>query len=427
MRDAVERFIAVNREYAKRNHELMRMKIDRMAESAFAFFRGFFHLFAEDVVTGQVVALPPAIDTPAELDLVGDIHSENYGTYKAADGEIHYDVNDFDETTQGRFASDVCRFAANVVLAAKTQAIPLEAQAEAVLSSLESYCFVIRSGLKKGRFSDLAYSESTPGDCADIMQMIKQVAEVKRTKFISETTDDVGGERRIKRSLQKYYNLSEVETAQVIRLVADLQKQWIDRDLPKRFFDLHDICGRISGIGSMGRHRYVALVSGKGHAEKKNVLLEFKESRPSAYDAARGRTTTASALLARAENVIACQRQSQAAPSPYLGSAVDGAMSFQVREISPHAERIDWKKLKSPNQFIEVMRAHGAILGRIHLRSSMRYQGPVNPLPELDNIERFRQRVLAFALTYADVAWRDWQRFRSALGDLKKVETWVTA
>ncbi len=425
MRDANERFMAFNREYAQRNQELIRMKIDRMAESAFAYFRGSFHLFAEDVVAGQIAALPSAVDTATEMDLVGDIHGDNFGTYKADDGAIHYDVNDFDETAQGRFVFDICRFAGSIVLAGQSGPFPLPVQVEAVLASLDAYCFVLRSGLKKGRLSDLDYSEKTPGDCADIAQLIQQAAEVRRSKFIDEVTEDNNNSRRIKRSMQKYYNLSEAEQAQAVRLVADLKQRWIGLDLPKRFFDLHDVCGRISGIGSMGRHRYVALVTGKGHADKRNVLLEFKEARPSAYDNARGRAVGEQSFVARAENVIACQRQSQATASMYQGWVVDGSASFQVREISPHAERVDWKKLKTADRFIAIVKAQGAILGRIHLRSSMRYQGPVNPLPELDDVERFRQRVLAFALHYADIAYCDWQRFRSSIGDLKKVDAWA--
>src|SRR4029079_11580339 len=111
MRDAVQEFMAYNRPFARRNHELMRFKIARMAESPFAFFRGTFHLFARDVLERTLIPLPILTNEGIEMDLVGDIHSENYGTYKAKDGLIHYDINDFDETTRGRFDVDVCRFA----------------------------------------------------------------------------------------------------------------------------------------------------------------------------------------------------------------------------------------------------------------------------------------------------------------------------
>ena len=68
----------------------------------------------------DLIPLPILGGDGVEMDLIGDIHCENYGTYKAyKDGLIHYDIDDFDETTQGRFDVDVCRFATNILLAAQ--------------------------------------------------------------------------------------------------------------------------------------------------------------------------------------------------------------------------------------------------------------------------------------------------------------------
>src|SRR5437588_4636490 len=103
MRDPVQEFMDFNRPFARRHPELLRLKVARMAESAFAFFRGTFHLFARDVLDRDRLPLALLSGEGAEMDLVGDLHSENYGTYKADDAHVHYDINDFDETTRGRF------------------------------------------------------------------------------------------------------------------------------------------------------------------------------------------------------------------------------------------------------------------------------------------------------------------------------------
>ena len=243
-----------------------------------------------------------------EMELVGDIHSENYGTYKAEDGLIHYDINDFDETTHGRFDFDVCRFAVNMLLASQERKDTLENQAAAVLAGLSSYLQTVQGSLKKGKFHDLDYLRETSGRLPiPLAQLIKKKTEVKRSHFIADLTEDKGGKRQIKRSLLKYFNLSDAEKAQATRLLEDFRQRW-KKPIEKNFFDIHDVCGRISGIGSMGRYRYVVLVSGKSHEEKRNVLLEFKEARPSAFDTYRNRETSPPALLERAEKVIACER-----------------------------------------------------------------------------------------------------------------------
>src|SRR5262249_32152410 len=99
MRDPVAEFKAYNQPLARRSPELLRYKVARMAAGPFPFYRGTFHLFARDV-SGELAgpALPLLARSGAVLDLVGDVHSENYGTFQAVDGQVHCDLNDFDET-----------------------------------------------------------------------------------------------------------------------------------------------------------------------------------------------------------------------------------------------------------------------------------------------------------------------------------------
>ena len=50
MRDPIVEFMNYNRRFARRNPELLRLKVARMAEGPFAFFRGTFHLYARDLL-----------------------------------------------------------------------------------------------------------------------------------------------------------------------------------------------------------------------------------------------------------------------------------------------------------------------------------------------------------------------------------------
>jgi hypothetical protein len=72
-----------------------------------------------------------------------------------------------------------------------------------------------------------------------------------------------------------------------------------------------------------------------------------------------------------------------------------------------------------------VARVQAGLLARIHARAAMRAVGPANPLAELADADAFAQRVLAFALGYADVARRDWVRFVGARGQLEDVASWA--
>jgi uncharacterized protein (DUF2252 family) len=423
MRDPLAEFKAYNRPFAQRNPELLRYKVARMAQGPFPFYRGTFHLFAQDILS-DTVAVPLLIGSGPELDLVGDVHSENYGTFQADDGEVHYDINDFDETTRGRFGLDVCRLATSHFLAVQERSgESLERAVQLTLSSLRAYVDTVKRLLKKGKELDLDVSESQPCGATPVDALVREAAAVKRPAFIAKLTEFANGHRRLIRTAD-YFNVPDTEREQALRLLADYRKRFQKTNVKDGFFDVEDVCGRVSGIGSMGRHRYVVLVAGKGSADARNVLLEFKESLPSAYDVERGRETEDTALAQRAERVVAVEEQSQAASDPYTGWAVDGRQSFQARQRGPHDERLKFAKLGAG--VVEgAIRIQGSILARAHALSARRALGPTNPLAELEDPDAFCQRVLAFALGYADVVRRDWQQFVGARPDLERVESWA--
>jgi uncharacterized protein (DUF2252 family) len=422
MRDPVQEFMEFNRPFAQRNAGLLQYKVARMAENPFAFFRGTFHLFARDVLTGVSGPLPLLTGEGSEMDVVGDLHSENYGTFKADDGLVHYDINDFDETTTGRFDFDVCRLAVSLFLAARDRRDPLERAVLAPLAAVQTYSEALRRLLTKGKGQPEDVNERTASGCEAIDTLVREAAAVRRPAFIGKLTQPGDKKRTLIRSV-KYFNLADAERTQALRLLEDYRTRH-GKEEHEGFWKVEDVCGRVSGIGSMGRYRYVVLLAGKGSEEARNVLLEFKEARPSAYDLYRNRDTGGDALRRRAERVVTMQRQSQAASNRHLGHAVDGETSFQVRQLGPQDARVEAGPLK-PGGLEAVGRVQATILARVHARSALRAVGPTNPLAELAEPEAFNQRVLAFALSYADLVWRDWARFVGARAEIDRVEGWV--
>ncbi len=334
-----------------------------MAEGPFPFFRGTFHLFAKDVLGPMADVLALLIGSGAELDLVGDIHSENYGTFETEHRQVHYDINDFDETTRGRFGLDVCRLAISHFLAVlERRGETLEHAVTLTLASLRAYVEAVRRLLKKGKDLHLDISDTQPCGVPVVDDFVRAMAAIKRSAYISRLSVWENGHRRLVRTLD-LFNLPDPERAQALRLLADYLKRFPHENVKDGFFDVEDVCGRVSGIGSMGRLRYVVLVAGKGSADARNVLLEFKESLPSAYDTARGRETDADALVKRAERVILVQKQSQGASDPHAGWAVDGGASFQVRQRGPHDDRLRFAKLDAAG--VEgAVRVQASILAR---------------------------------------------------------------
>jgi len=82
-----------------------------MRASPFVFLRGTYWRWAE--LTPELF---PDLMTAPEVLAVGDIHLENFGTWRDADGRLVWGVNDFDEAAAMPYALDLVRLAASAVL-----------------------------------------------------------------------------------------------------------------------------------------------------------------------------------------------------------------------------------------------------------------------------------------------------------------------
>jgi uncharacterized protein (DUF2252 family) len=66
-------------------------KHKRMRESPFVFLRGSYYRWLQ-----RIDALAPELAGPS-LACVGDLHVENFGTWRDAEGRLVWGINDFDE------------------------------------------------------------------------------------------------------------------------------------------------------------------------------------------------------------------------------------------------------------------------------------------------------------------------------------------
>src|SRR6516164_3378277 len=94
-----------------RAEKLLPIRFTRMAESAFAFFRGTAILQAHDLKGTPSAGLT--------VQCCGDCHLMNFGGFATPERALVFDINDFDETLPGPFEWDVKRLATSFVLAAR--------------------------------------------------------------------------------------------------------------------------------------------------------------------------------------------------------------------------------------------------------------------------------------------------------------------
>src|SRR5690242_6906020 len=80
----------------------LRHKHEEMAAAAFPFMRATFYRW----IPLWREACPDLVETP-KLLAVGDLHVENFGTWRDAEGRLVWGINDFDECHPMPYAIDL--------------------------------------------------------------------------------------------------------------------------------------------------------------------------------------------------------------------------------------------------------------------------------------------------------------------------------
>ena len=390
MRDPVSDILRYNRKFRGRYPRLLRHKVDLMCRTPFLFFRGTFHLFAADWIEGRFDAWPRTSPLrERSVRICADVHGQNFGTTGVEHHHARFGVNDFDDTSTGPLDFDACRGAASLILTGGRPGV------DAARAFVEAY--VAALGGKR-----------LP-DAAPIVRLLRMAEEARRSPFIDKRTQFHKGHRKFRGT--PYFPLRPEHREQALRLLADYLRRFHRSSRRKDgFFDAEDAAGRIAGCASLGRLRYVVLLRGEGSREARNVILELKESLPSALDASRGRVPRG----CRAEQVVDAARAFQGESDPFLGFAVDGASSFQVRQLSPRNLPVEKAPITKADDFREIAATNGAHLALAHRRANpgvaaRLLREAVGKVPEA-----FIRRTMSFALAYAQQAEDDWRLFAAS-------------
>src|SRR6201991_4374418 len=112
-RDPVE---IIRGQEATRISSLLPIRHERMAVSAFTYFRGAAAVMAEDLAQTPSCGL--------RVQACGDAHLLNFGIYATPERRVVFDVNDFDETLAAPFEWDVKRLATSLAVAGRVATLP---------------------------------------------------------------------------------------------------------------------------------------------------------------------------------------------------------------------------------------------------------------------------------------------------------------
>ncbi|WP_338415745.1 DUF2252 domain-containing protein [uncultured Sphaerotilus sp.] len=377
------------------------MKYQAMRTNPFVFLRGSCHLFHARLPVTTELRKAPAVWT------CGDLHLENFGSYKGDSRQVQFDINDFDESLLAPATWDLVRLLTSVVVGRQSGSLGRRVGASSrqlceVL--LQAYVQALVDG--KARWVD---RDTAPPPVSDLLQAVRGRS---RPEFLDSRTELKGRQRRIRVDGQKALMASEDEQAKVRAFMAGFASE----QAKPRFFDVLDVAQRIAGTGSLGVERYIVLVRGKGSPDG-NYLLDLKKATPSSL---QGHVPTVQpAWPDEAHRIVAIQQRMQAAGMAFLHAVRLEDTPFVLRALLPSEDRVTLAQVGRPvarlQQLLVVM---GQCLAWAQLRSSGRGgAATADELIAFGQQLKWRVRLIDLAHACAEDVQADWASFAAACED----------
>jgi uncharacterized protein (DUF2252 family) len=389
--NVVERIASFN---AGRDPRRLAMKYAKMRASPFAFLRGTCHLFHESLGRLDLPDSPPAW-------ACGDLHFENFGSYKADNRLVHFDINDFDEAALAPAAWDLVRFLASLRTAARDLSLT-DDEADTLCSAfVDRYADALAFG--KARWVE---RETATGAVADLLG---QLHERSRAEFLRKRTVGRGAKLALRVDSGKALPTTAEQKARVEAFMAKFAATQSD----PAFFEVIDVADRIAGTGSLGTERYVVLVRGLGTPDG-HYLLDLKRAASSAL--LPHVTLPQPPWRDDAVRIATLQQRMQAASMAFLHAVNLGRDAFVLRELQPGEDRVDLDRARdSLDRFREVIHTMADVVAWAQLRSAGRQgSADADTLVEFGTARAWRRPLVSASRRAAGQVVADWQQFRAA-------------
>jgi Uncharacterized protein conserved in bacteria (DUF2252) len=338
----------------------VQLKHKLMASAPFPFFRATFYRWAQ-----FWPKLCPELAGAPQVLAVGDLHVENFGTWRDLEGRLIWGVNDFDEAWPAAYTVDLVRLLTSAYLAIEAEHLSL--------SRIEA-----REALEQG-YRDCLAKGGRPFILAEHHRWLRLLAT-------SKLRDPVVFWKKIL-SCSKYKG----------ELPKDVWKL-IHASMPVRTRN-YELRSRIAGLGSLGHPRVLALASWDGA----HVVREAKQLTPSAWIWARGLDTVQILSRKLIESAVRLR-------DPH----VHFAEHWIVRRLAPDCSHIEMQTLPQDRDEERLLYYMGWETGNIHLGSPKAIPSVRRDLARRKGRWLHKAAKTMFKTTMRD--WKDWRGHGKQLG-----------
>ncbi|MFC5743132.1 DUF2252 domain-containing protein [Dyella tabacisoli] len=394
MLDVIETIRSYN---TGRDPERLQRKYAAMRRDPFTFLRGSCHLFYAQLPQAKLLSKAP----PAWV--CGDMHLENFGSYKGDNRLVYFDLNDFDEATLAPCTWELVRLLTSVRIGASSLKLK-PAQAQSLCRSfLDAYTAALSNG--KARWIERDTADGMVGD------LLHSLRGRLRPPFLDSRTERKGKKRTLRTDGKKALPVTGKQRDKVTALI----EQVAANEANPRFYRVLDVARRIAGTGSLGVDRYVVLIEGKGSPDG-NYLLDLKQAIPSSLAPAllkRGIKLSQPDWHSEAERVVTVQQRMQAISPAFLKAVNMDGVSYVLRGLQPTEDRVALGNWNGKLDRLEgVLQSMGQLIAWAQLRSSGRHgSAGADELIAYGGKARWPAKLLELSGDCAQQVGRDWKVF----------------
>ncbi|MGN5353554.1 DUF2252 family protein [Ralstonia sp. L16] len=383
---------------AGRDPERLTRKLDAIAADPFSFFRGTNNLYAASLADAALLH-----DAPRTL-VCGDLHLENFGSFKGDNGLVYFDMNDFDEALAAPFTVDLVRVLSSLQVASFSWKLADEDAHNLCRRFLDTYAAALVDG--KPRWVERATATGI------VRNLLRGLRKRNRAAYLADRTERNGNRVTLRIDGRRTLRASKEEARRARRILEAYGQQGNGQ----RFIAI-DVARRIAGTGSLGLERYSVLARPENDPTTLR-LIDIKLSIPSVWDDVLGDACSVAPWRSEAGRVVDIQRLSQAISPALLRGVVYGAKgekpkSYVVKSLQPTADRVALGSGKNVVANLDdALQTMARVAAWCHLRGCGRHGTDlVEKVQDYAAGTAWRKSALKLAAHGKDVSLKQWAEF----------------
>jgi uncharacterized protein (DUF2252 family) len=375
----------------------VQLKYSFMAENAYRFYRGTCHLFYEDLAHSAELPSSPLVWAS------GDLHIENFGSYKSANGLVYFDLNDFDEALLAPAIWELVRMVTSIYVAFEALEIGEEEGGRMAKLYIKAYCDIISKG--KALYIEPQVAQGI------VCTFLAAVSDRKKKDLLQKKTIRKKGKMSLLLDDDRHLPVDKPLKKALKKHITD----WINNNSDGPYnYKVIDTVFRIAGTGSVGVKRYAFLLKSKNKLNDNYLILDMKQATPSSL---RPYVHVAQPKWAsEADRMLTIQTRMQNISPALLSTTVFERESYVIQEMQPTKDKINFKVIKDRYRDIyQVIYDMATLTASAQLRSSGHQGAAVaDDLIAFGKSDKWQEPILAYAKGYAKKVRKDHRAFVKA-------------